>query len=161
MSTLEARIEELEADAERAMVTVRELETEIERLNGAKELAEAARADRKKAFESSQSYASELELKLEKLEKEQSSMEAARLESEEKCEALENMVKYFESITEKAKRTKKESQSIVGPVEQVNVEPFTPTNAKALSEASSFTFVATKKFPSSQVEVEPIQGKRS
>lgn len=80
MSTLEARIEELEADAERAMVTVRELETEIERLNGAKELAEAARADRKKAFESSQSYASELELKLEKLEKEQSSMEAARFE---------------------------------------------------------------------------------
>lgn len=161
MSTLEARIEELEADAERAMTTVRESETEIERLNGAKELAEAARVDRKKAFESSQSYASELELKLEKLEKEQSSMEAARLEQEEKCEALENMVKYFESITEKAERTKKESQSIVGPVEQVNVEPSTPTNAKALSEASSFTFVATKKFPSSQVEVEPIQGKRS
>ena len=161
MSALEARIEELEADAERVMATVRESETEIERLNRAKELAEAARADRERAFQSSQSYASELELKLENLEKEKSSIEAARLEREENREALEDIVKHLESTTEKAERAKKESQSIVGPVEQVNVEPSTPTSPKALSEASSFTFAATKEFPSSQVEVEPVKGKRS
>lgn len=160
MGALELRIEELEADEERAKASLRESEMAIERLNGAKELAKSTRDDRKKAFQNSQSYVSELKIKLANLEKEQFSKEVALLEREEECKALQDRVRDLEAITEKAKRAKKETQSVVGSIEQVNVEPSTLTNAKALSEASSFTFLATKQFPSLQIRVEPVQGKK-
>ncbi len=160
MGALEVRIEELEAAAEKTKATLGESEEAVKNLNGANERAETARADLERLFQNSQSYARELEIKLANLEKEQSSKEAARLQREEERKALEDRVKDLESLAEKAKRAKKETQSVVGPVEQVNVEPSTPANAKALS-ASSFTFVATREFPPSQVGVEPVHGKRS
>lgn len=95
------------------------------------------------------SYSRELEIKLANFEKEKSSKEGARLQREEERKALEDKAKDLESIPEKAKIAKEETQSVVGSVKKVNVELSTPSNVKALSEASSFTFVATKEFPPS------------
>lgn len=61
---------------ERAKATLGKSETPIERLNGAKEVAETARVNQERLLQISQSYASELETKLANLEKEQSSNEA-------------------------------------------------------------------------------------
>lgn len=58
-------------------------------------------------------------------------------------------------------RQQRETQSIVGPVEQVNVEPSNPANAKVPSAASSFTFVAAKELPPSQLQTKPVHPKKS
>lgn len=84
-----------------------------------------------------------------------------RLEHEEERKALEERTKDLESTAEKAKQTKKETRSVVGQIEQANIEPSTPANSKVLSEAILLTFVATKELPRSQVELELILGKRS
>ena len=54
----------------------------------------------------------------------------------------------------------RETQSIVGPIEQVNVEPSNPASDKTLS-AASFTFVAAKELPTLQMEMKPVHPNKS
>lgn len=161
IGALEGKIEELEAAAERTRAMMGESEKVIERLNGANKRTENARADLERLFETSKSYATDLEMKLASLEKEQSSKEAAQLQQEEELKALEDRVKDLESTTEKAARANEETQSVVGPVEQVNIEPSIPANATTLFTASPFKFAAAKELPPSQIEMKQFRDKKS
>lgn len=160
IGALEDRIKELEAAAERTIATLEESAKAIEMLNGANERAENAHADMERLYKNSQFYATELEIQLANLEKEQSSMEATRLQQEKERKTLEEKVKDLESTAEKAKKGKEETQSVVGPVEQDNIEPSTPASAKTLSIASSLTFAAAKEFPL-RTEKKPVHDKES
>lgn len=161
IGALEGKIEELEAAAERTRAMMGESEKVIERLKGANERTENARADLESLFETSKSHATDLEMKLANLEKEHSSKEAAQLQQEEELKALEDRVKDMESTTENAARANEETQSVVGPVEQVNIEPFIPANATTLFTASSFKFTAAKELPPSQIELKQFRDKKS
>ena len=160
IGALEDRIQELEAAAERTRATLEESAKAVKRLNGANERAENAHADMERLYKNSQSHATDLEIKLANLEEEQSSKETTRLQREEERETLEERVKFLESTAEKAKKAKRETRSVVGPVEQVNIEPSTPASAMTLSTASSFTFAAAKELPL-QIEKKPVHDKES
>ncbi|MCJ1349813.1 hypothetical protein MMC31_008054 [Peltigera leucophlebia] len=79
-----------------------------------------------------------------------------------KTDELERARSAIEEMTEAPyPQQQRETQSIVGPVEQVDVEPSNPANAKTISAASSFTFVAAKELPQLQVKMRPVHPKKS
>lgn len=195
----------------------------IERLDGAKSLAENARAGDQKLLDESRSSAKDLEIRIAELENEKSADKAAQRGREEELERsgaeaakalkskirdleemaeeetrakessaqateslneelwrmsrdLENMQLALEAKTDELKRARsaleeqanaqkpqepRETRSIFGPMEQINVEPADSGRAKMPSVAKPFTFVAATDLSPSFIKSRKIKAMKS
>lgn len=155
---LEKRLAELEKEqsSEKAAQRRREEELSVEgKINDLEAVAE-------EATRSNELSAQETKGLNEELRRVSGDLERAQLALRKKVDELE---KARSAQEEQAKAhipyQARETRSLVGPVEQVNVEPSDPAGTRMASAPKSFTFVAAKQLPPSLIESRKIQAMKS
>ncbi len=164
---LEKRLAELEKEQSSEKAAQRRREEELQRsgteacnalegkINDLEAVAEEAARSNELSAQATKGLNEELRRVSGDLEKVQLALKEKADELEKARSAQEEQVKAHNP------QQARETRSIVGPVEQVNVEPSDPAPASMASAAKSFTFVAAKQLPLSLIESRQIQVKKS
>lgn len=164
---LEKRLAELEKEQSSEKAAQRRREEELQRsgieackaLEGKINDLEAIAEEATRSNELSAQATKGLNEELQRLS---GDLETAKLALKEKANELE---KARSAQEEQAKahnpQQARETRSIVGPIEQVNVEPSDPAATKMAIAPKSFTFVAARQLPPSLKERRQIQAKGS